>query len=65
MQNTYKHVESTFIGLDRKVTFYAADGTVIREWQGRFKVEDRGGSCYFIVDGKTVVISGTFLVEEK
>jgi hypothetical protein len=52
-------------GLDRKITLYDMSGKTIREWRTTAKVEDRGGTCFFIVNGKAVTISGTFIIEEQ
>lgn len=65
-RNTMKHVESSFTGLSRKITLYAVDGKVIREWETTSKVEDQGGTVYFLdKNGKAITVSGTFVVEEK
>lgn len=61
----WSHWKSDIIGLDRTVTLYATDGKKIREWKGRFKVENNGSTARFIADGKAVIISGTYVVEEK
>ncbi len=60
-----KHMKSDIIGLKRKVTLYDCNGKVIRQWQGRFKVETIGGYISFIdEDGKDIKVSGTVIVEE-
>jgi len=59
-----KHFQSSTVGLTRIVTLYNCDGTVIKTWSGRFKVEIIGGTASFIVDGKEVKVSGIFTVEE-
>lgn len=60
------HVVSGVTGLDRRVTLYAVNGSVIREWEGRYNVEVKGASARFIIeDGSVVNISGTFVVEEN
>ncbi|MEF3168752.1 MAG: DUF5052 family protein [Deltaproteobacteria bacterium] len=38
-----KHIKSDIIGLKRKITLYDMNGRVIREWEGRFKIEIQGG----------------------
>lgn len=64
--NSCKHQESDMWGLDRTITLYGSDGTVIREWKTKAKVEDQGGTCWFLdKDGKAVLISGTFIIEEN
>ncbi len=64
-QQRVSHLKSNLIGLDRTITLYAHDGSVIRVWEGRFQVEATGGSARFIHEGKAVYISGTFIIEEK
>lgn len=64
-QNQIKHATSDIFGLNRKITLYDANGGVIREWETKAKVEDQGGTCYFLTnEGKAVIVSGTFIVEE-
>lgn len=64
-KNISKHIHSATTGLDRKITLYAADGHIIKEWRTTAQIEDQGGSVQFIVDGKSVYIAGTFTVEEQ
>ena len=60
-----KHMKSDIIGLKRKITLYDCNGKVIRQWEGRFKVEPIGAYVSFIDDyGKDIKISGTVVVEE-
>ena len=60
-----KHFKSDIIGLKRKVILYDAQGKVIRQWQGRFKIEVQGSFISFIDDnGKDIKVSGTVVVEE-
>ena len=62
-QNELKHRESDWIGLHRRITLYEG-GQVIRTWETRTKVEDHGGTCSFIANGKVVIVAGTFVIEE-
>ena len=65
-QNNWKHMQSGAFGLNRTITLYGADGASIREWKTKAKVEDRGGTCWFLdAEGNAVTISGTFVIEEK
>ena len=64
-EQTIKHFWSSFSGLERTVTFYDCDGKVIKSWAGNLNVEDQGGTIRFVVDGKTVIVGGNFVVEEK
>jgi len=60
-----KHIKSDLIGLKRKITLYDANGRVIREWEGRFKIEIQGAYISFIDDqGKEIKLGGTVVVEE-
>lgn len=60
-----KHIKSDLIGLKRKVILYDCSGRVVREWTGRFKVEEHGSFISFIDDnGKDIKVSGTVVVEE-
>ncbi len=61
----YSHWKSDVIGLSRTVTLYDANGKPMRTWKGRYKVEVQGSSARFIADGKTVIIAGTFVIEEN
>lgn len=65
MEVGVKHIQSSLAGLNRVVTLYSDNGQVIQQWTGKFKVENHGGSCSFIVDGKTVIVSGTYTVIER
>ncbi len=64
-QQRVSHLKSNLVGLDRTITLYAHDGSVIRAWDGRFQVEASAGSARFIHEGKAVYIAGTFVIEEK
>ena len=59
------HLKSNTVGIRRTVTLYANDGSVIKTWDGRMSVEDRGGSFRFMVDGRAVTVAGTVLIEER
>lgn len=58
------HWKSDLVGLKRIITLYSNDGKPIKKWEGRFKVEINGGAARFIVDGRAVIISGTYIIEE-
>ncbi len=60
-----KHIKSDIIGLKRRVTMYDCNGKVIRQWEGRFKVEEHGAFISFIDDnGNDVKVSGNIVIEE-
>ncbi len=63
-QQDYSHWKADLVGLKRKITLYTATGQPIKTWEGRYKVEITNGAARFIHDGKTIIISGTYLVEE-
>jgi len=45
---------------------YDSSGKIIREWNSKTNIEDNGGTCRFLNDkGCTVIISGTFIIEEN
>lgn len=64
-QNTISHAKSSWIGLNREITLYDANGKIIKQWKTDAKFEDMGGSCRFMVNGKVVTVAGTYVVEEK
>lgn len=64
-KNEIKHMQSDWSGLHRKITLYGATGDALREWETTAKVEDNGGTCYFLdSDGNAVIVAGTFVIEE-
>ena len=64
-EKSIKHFKSDIIGIKRKVTLYDCNGNVIRNWEGRFKIEIQGSYISFIDDnGKDIKVSGTLVVEE-
>lgn len=55
-------------GLNRKVTVYANDGTVIQTYEGKLDIEDTeaGNKIKFDLNGKRVILyNATVIVEEK
>lgn len=61
-----KHTQSSWTGLERKVTLYSASGEIIKTWSGKFKIEENSAALSFITDeGKEVKIMGTIIVEEQ
>lgn len=64
-EKNIKHFKSDIIGIKRKVTLYDCNGNVIRNWEGRFRIEIQGSYLSFIDDnGKDIKVSGTVVVEE-
>jgi len=59
------HVQSGISGLDRRITLYAVDGSVIREWEGKYNIEVKGSSARFLDGDDAITISGTFIIEEN
>ena len=59
-----KHAQSSITGLNRVVKLYDASGKVIREWHGKFTIEDNGGSISFVDNYKTIKLAGTYTAEE-
>lgn len=65
VQKEIKHQKSDIIGLKRIVVLYANNGSVIKTWNGRFKVEMNGSVASFINgDGHEIKVSGTYIIEE-
>lgn len=52
-------------GLNRVITLYGPDGALIKSWEGKFQVEQNGSTARFIYNNKTIIINGTYLIEEK
>lgn len=65
IKHEVSHIKSSVIGLNRTVTLYAVDGSPIKVWQGGMKVETETGIARFIYEGKAVIISGTYVIEEN
>lgn len=65
VQQKISHAKSEAIGLDRTITLYSNDGKPIKTWKGRVQVESEGGAARFVVHGKAVIISGTYVIEEN
>ena len=63
-RHEYSHWKSDLIGLKRRITLYSATGTPIKSWEGRYKIEIKDGVARFIHEGKAMVISGTFIIQE-
>ncbi|MGB9731050.1 MULTISPECIES: hypothetical protein [Calditerrivibrio] len=62
----FKDFEAETIGLNREITLYSDNGQVIKRWEGRFNITRAGSSLYFIDNnGKSVIINGTYIVQEK
>ncbi len=63
-RQTVSHMKSSVVGLKRRITLYANNGDVIKQWEGRYMVETEGGAARFIHDGKAIYIAGTFTIEQ-
>lgn len=63
-RHEYSHWKSDLIGLKRGITMFSADGTPIKKWEGRYKIEIKDGVARFMHDGKAIVISGSYIIEE-
>jgi hypothetical protein len=64
IQQDVAHVKSSYVGLERKVTLFANDGSIIKTWKGNYKVDIDEACVRFIDDGKVIELNGTFIVEE-
>jgi len=58
-------MKSEMVKLDRTITLYANDGSVMRVWDGKIFVDADGSDIRFMYNGKAVRISGTYIIEEK
>jgi uncharacterized lipoprotein YehR (DUF1307 family) len=65
LNNQVKSIESDVRGLDRVVTLYANDGSVIKRYEGKFTIKTEDGVLIFTHDGKRIILNGTYIVEEK
>ena len=53
-------------GLDRTVTVYSYDGTVIKSWSGKFDVSESTNEVFFDDEnGKRVIIHGGIVINEE
>ena len=66
LEKSSRHIQSSFVGLDRTITLYDANGGVIGRWNTRAYVEARGPVCAFLDSAnKEVKISGTFIIRQN
>jgi hypothetical protein len=65
LEQTGSSMVSGVIGLHRVITLYAADGSVIKQWEGRYNIKSQYGMARFMDNGKAITIAGTFIIEEK
>ena len=63
--NKMKHIQSSAIGLKRNVTVYSLDGTEIKSWTGRCKIEEQSSKTKFVMNGKSVYINGGVTIIEE
>lgn len=60
-----KRNKAAIFGLHKKITLYSGSGQVIRTWETKAQGEDKGGTYNFLdANGKSVTVSGVFIVEE-
>lgn len=64
LENAGHQTFASMVKTDRRITLYAADGSILKIWQGRFNLDSEGGMIYFVDKGKAIVVNGTFTVEE-
>ena len=61
-----RHFKSNLVGLDRTITLYAMDGSVIRQWDCKAKIEIKGNVISFIDENdKEIKLSGTAVIEQN
>jgi uncharacterized lipoprotein YehR (DUF1307 family) len=64
-QQSMSSIVSSVAGLNRVITLYADNGSVIQKWEGRYQVFVDGGAARFMDNGKAIWISGTYTIIEK
>ena len=65
VKKNWRHTVSATTGLTRTVTLFANDGHIIKQWTGKFLVEDEGSVVSFIDnDNLEVKMTGTVLIEQ-
>ena len=66
-QRGWQDIRSSVSGLDRTATVYSSDGTVIKEYEGRFDVEtnDYGNKVKFDINGRRVLIYNAIVIVEE
>lgn len=53
-------------GLERKVTVYAYDGTVIKTWEGKIDISEESDSeVLFDLNGKRIIITNGIVITEE
>ncbi len=52
-------------GLQRIVTLYSHDGTVIKKWYGKIDLSNATEITDFIVDGRRIIIQGGIVITEE
>lgn len=63
--NTIKHLQSEVSGLNRTITLFTANGDTLGSWNTSSVVEDHGGSCSFLFNGKSMYVAGTYTIQEN
>ena len=64
-QEGSKLVAST-VKLDRTVVLFSATGDTIATWTGKIYLDSTGGDGQsFMLNGKRIAISGTYVIEEN
>lgn len=64
IENAGHGLFAELVKVDRQITLFSADGRVLKIWKGRYNIHSEGGMIYFVDHGKSVLINGTFTVEE-
>lgn len=61
-----KSYKSDMTGLQRKAVLYDYQGNIIKQWSGKFDINDDGADrIYFDLDGKRIWIQGGIFVAEE
>lgn len=67
LQRVGKSIESSSKGLHRKVTVYAMDGTIIKEYESKSMMvtDGDGGTIILDFEGKRIVLCNSQVVVEE
>lgn len=65
VQRECTSLKADMIALDRIITVYGADGTVLKRWDTRTVIAENNGCMWFLHHGKMMGACGTVIAEEK
>jgi outer membrane lipoprotein-sorting protein len=67
MKSIEKDRKAEIEGLERKLTVYSSDGKKIKEYQGKFNIDEDEGKqkVKFILNGKRIIIYNGIVITEE